>query len=346
MAQSFFLRLKRAARRVLKGDSRQSERGEIPAITPEEIAEIRQFFPRQKFFIFGHARSGTTLLARLMRVHPDVHCNYQGHFFTRAPLLQSLVDRPEIESWLVRRSNRWNHGHDLSPVILRAAADYIMEREALTAGKSIVGDKSPNSLLDGEAVRLMYKVYPDARLIFIVRDGRDTAVSHRFQAFIDSPQHLSPEDLQIRNDFTHDPAPFMDGRRSIFTEKGLRSAAEGWVHNLQDTDQQARQIYADQYHCLQYEDLLREPLDSMLRVWEFLGADISLVELPEAVDREMSLNPDADWQQEKAGDTISPLKKGKQGSWRDLFTERDRRLFKSLAGQALIDWGYEKDLNW
>ena len=33
----------------------------IPAISPQEIDEVRQFFPLDKFFIFGHARSGTTL---------------------------------------------------------------------------------------------------------------------------------------------------------------------------------------------------------------------------------------------------------------------------------------------
>ena len=107
---------------------------EVPAISPDEIAEAREFFPLDKFFIFGHARSGTTLLTRLIRLHPEVHCNYQGHFFTRQPTLEGLVNRAEIEDWFTRRSNRWNHGHDLSPVVLRAVSDYIMEREARPLG--------------------------------------------------------------------------------------------------------------------------------------------------------------------------------------------------------------------
>ncbi|MGB2910237.1 MAG: sulfotransferase, partial [Anaerolineales bacterium] len=86
---------------------------DVPAISPEEVAEAKEFFPLEKFFIFGHARSGTTLLTRLIRLHPEVHCNYQGHFFTRPPLLESLVADPEIKAWLTRRSNRWNHGKDL-----------------------------------------------------------------------------------------------------------------------------------------------------------------------------------------------------------------------------------------
>lgn len=346
MPQHLFTRIKRSARILIKGDGIADKRGEIPAISSEEVAEIRQFFPRTKFFIFGHARSGTTLLARLIRVHPDVHCNYQAHFFTRSPLLQSLVDRPEIESWLVRRSNRWNHGKDLSPLVLRAAADFILEREALQQNKTIVGDKSPNSLLDGQAVQLMYKVYPDAKLIFIVRDGRDTAVSHRFQAFIDSPQHLTADDLQIRAAFAKNSDVFINGSRSIFTEQGIRTAAESWIHNLNETKVEGIRLYNDEFLTLRYEDLLSQPFKEMQRIWAFLGADPSITELSEFVANEMRENPDADWQQEKASEIASPLQKGKHGSWQEFFTSQDRRIFKNIAGQTLIDWGYEKDLDW
>src|SRR6476469_5891846 len=155
-------RFKSAARILLKGDAKKKQRNPVPAITAEEVAEIKQFFPRQKFFIFGHARSGTTLLMRLLRLHSEVHCNYQAHFFTCQPLLKSLVNTPESEEWLTRKSNHWNQGRDLSPLVLRAAADFILEREAAKEGKMIVGDKSPSSTIHGQAVCDMNAVYPDA----------------------------------------------------------------------------------------------------------------------------------------------------------------------------------------
>lgn len=346
MVNKLINRLKLAASVLASGNATPSSRGEIPAISPEEVSEARIFFPRDKFFIFGHARSGTTLLTRLVRLHPQVHCNYQAHFFSRTPLLESLVKDPEIESWLGRRSNRWNRGRDLSPVVLRAAADFILEREAHQLGKSIVGDKSPNSLLDGEAVRLMHKVYPDAKLVFIVRDGRDTAVSHRFQAFIDAAQHLSSQDLEIREQFAADPTPFLEGSRSIFTPKGIQTAAESWVKNVNETDTMGKTLYSDQYLSLHYEHLLRDPHAQMKRIWDFLGADTSDPALQDIISTELQQNPDADWQQQKAGNIVAPLQKGKQGSWRELFTARDRQIFKSVAGQTLIDWKYEKSLDW
>ncbi len=342
MAPEILNRMKLAARVLARGDNTGAARREsIPAITPEEVDQARQFFPLEKFFIFGHARSGTTLLTRLVRLHPEVHCNYQAHFFTRPPLLNALVSDPEVGAWLGRRSNRWNQGSDLSALVLRAAADIILEREARQVDKRIVGDKSPNSLMDGDAVRLMQAVYPDARLVFIVRDGRDAAVSHRFQSFIDAAHHLSNEDLRIRDEFSRQPELFMNGERSIFTEKGIRRAAEGWVHNVVETDRAGRALYPGKYWSLRYEDLLKQAWEEMRRLWNFLGADENASGLREALDAEMGRNPDADWQQIKASEIAQPLQKGKHGSWRELFTRRDRQIFHEAAADTLQAWGYD-----
>ena len=201
MLLSLIRRIRLAYTVLTKGALPVQDRKSIPTISPKDIMDAREFFPLDKFFVFGHARSGTTLLTRLVRLHPQVHCNYQGHFFTRKPTIEALVNSAEIEAWLTRRSNRWNQGRDLSPLVMRVVVDFIMEREAKSLNVRIVGDKSPNSLLDGEAVERLHHVYPDGRLIFIVRDGRDAAISHPFQTFIAAPQHLSNSDRRIRTDF-------------------------------------------------------------------------------------------------------------------------------------------------
>jgi len=349
MTLSWLNRVKLASRILIKGtdpSKRDTQLINIPPITSEEVAEANAFFPRGKFFIYGHARSGTTLLTRLVRLHPEVHCNYQAHFFTRLPLLQALVIDPEVRTWLVRRSNRWNHGRDLSPVVLRATADFIMERDARQVNKRIVGDKSPNSLLNGQAVILLHNIYPDAHLIFIVRDGRDAVVSHRFQQFIDVTQHLTKTDWRIRQEYIANSELFLKGERSLFTEKGIRQAAEGWVKNVTETDQMGRQLFTRCYLSLRYEDMVKDPQNEIKRIWEFIGADISDPALDGIIAAEMQQNPDADWQHEKASEIVAPLQKGKQGSWRTMFTSRDREVFKQIAGEMLIKWGYEVGLGW
>jgi len=339
-------RIRSAARILLKGDPKKNQRNPIPAITPEEVAEIKQFFPREKFFIFGHARSGTTLLMRLVRLHPEVYCNYQAHFLTRQPLLKSLVNTPEAEEWLARKSNRWNQERDLSPLLLRAAADFILERDAARAGKLIVGDKSPSSTIHGQAVRDMHAVYPDAKLVYIVRDGRDVLISERFRNFVEESKFLVSEDKRILADLQVDPASFTEGRRSIFTGTFIRRVAKGWAANLTETEDEGRRLFSDHYFGMRYEDLLAVPFDEMSRLWNFLGVKKIDGSLGEKIKTEMESNPDEEWQAKRNEGIASFLPKGQAGNWSRLFTEKDKSIFKEVAGEMLVKWGYEQDLNW
>ena len=340
-----FSRFKTASRILLRGEPKKKKRNPISVITADEVTEIKQFFPREKFFIFGHARSGTTLLMRLVRLHAEVHCNYQAHFFTRQPLLKSLVDTPEAEEWLKRKSNRWNQGGDLSPLVLRAAADFIMERDAAKEGKRIVGDKSPSSTIHGQAVRDLHAVYPDARLVYIVRDGRDVLISERFRNLVEESKFLKAEDKRIIEELRKDQAQFTNGTRSIFTENVIRRVANGWVKNIQETEEEGRRLFGENYFSLRYEDLLAQPFDAMQKLWNFLGvqADRSL---EKSITDEMSSNPDEEWQVKRNEDIASFLPKGQAGNWQRLFTARDKSLFKEAAGEMLIQWNYEKDLSW
>ncbi|MBI2330735.1 MAG: sulfotransferase [Chloroflexi bacterium] len=343
---SIFSRFRSAARILLKGEPKKKSRNPVPAITTEELAEIKQFFPREKFFILGHARSGTTLLMRLLRLHEEVHANYQAHFFTRMPMLKSLVDTPEVEEWLTRKSNRWNQGRDLSPLILRAAADFIMERDAAREGKHIVGDKSPSSTIHGQVVRDTHLLYPDAKLIYIVRDGRDVLISERFRNFVEESKFLTSEDKRIIADLKVDSAPFSDGRRSIFTETSIRNIAKRWADDLSEIDSEGKRLYDGKYISLRYEDMLAQPFAEIARLWNFLGVKKVNKALEKQLVDEMSSNPDEEWQAKRNEDIASFLPKGQAGNWRRLFTEKDKALFKEIAGDILVRWGYEKDNNW
>jgi hypothetical protein len=60
--------------------------------------------------------------------------------------------------------------------------------------------------------------------------------------------------------------------------------------------------------------------------------------------KEMTENPDADWQQEKASQIAQVLQKGKQGTWQEVFTPRDRQVFHYIAGETLAAYGYDPTL--
>lgn len=339
-------RIKSALRILLNGEQKKKTRNPIPSITKEEIAEIKQFFPREKFFILGHARSGTTLLMRLARLHNEVHCNYQAHFFTRKPLLKSLVNSPEAEEWLTRKSNRWNHAKDLSPLILRASADFIMERDAIKAKKNIVGDKSPSSNIHGQAVRDMHSIYPDAKIIYIVRDGRDVLISERFRNFVEESKFLTKEDQRIISDLKTDSAAFTSGSKSIFTEAFIRNIAKRWADDVNEIDSESKRLYNKNYFSLRYEDLLENPFDELSKLWEFLNVKKIDKSLSKKITAEMKSNPDEAWQAERNEGIASFLPKGQAGNWNRLFTEKDKSLFKDIAGDVLVKWDYENNLNW
>lgn len=339
-------RIKSAARILLKGKSQKKNRNPIPLITKEEIAEIKQFFPREKFFILGHARSGTTLLMRLLRLHSEVHCNYQAHFFTRRPLLKSLVDSSEIEEWLTRKSNRWNQNKDLSALVLRATADFILERGAIKENKNIVGDKSPSSNIHAQAVRDMHTIYPDAKLIYIIRDGRDVLISERFRNFVEESKFLTQEDQRIISNLKTDSATFESGSKSIFTEAFIRNIAKRWADDVNEIDSEAKKLYKKNYLAIRYEDLLASPFDEMSKLWKFLGTKKIDKSLAKKINAEMKSNPDGQWQSERNEGIASFLPKGQAGNWNHLFTEKDKSLFKKIAGDVLVKWKYEESVDW
>ncbi len=339
-------RSRAALRILLMGDRQNRPRHRMPVISEEEIAEIKQFFPRDKFFIFGHARSGTTLLMRLLRLHPEVHCNYQAHFFTRKPLLKSLVNTPEAEEWLTRKSNRWNRGRDLSPLVLRAAADFIMERDAVRAGKRIVGDKSPTSNIHGQSVRDLHDVYPDAKLIYIVRDGRDVLISERFRNFVEESKYLSAEDRRILSGLREDRSRFTSDGRSIFTEAFMGRVVRGWVQNLGEVEGEGKRLFEGKFHSLRYEDILTNPYKELVQLWNFLEVENIDRSLEISIKEEMVANPDEEWQSRRNGDIASFLPKGQSGNWQKLFTDRDKVFFKAIGGEMLIKWKYENDIQW
>jgi hypothetical protein len=337
-------RLRRAASILLGGERNSSVRSPIPPLSEAELAEAKIFFPMAKYFIMGHSRSGTTLLARLIRLHPQVHCNWQAHFFTQPPFLTSLVSTVEIEGRLAHRSNLWNHGRDLSPVALRAVSDFILERDARRHGKQIVGDKSPTSTVHGDSIRRMHAVYPDASVIYILRDGRDVLVSERFRNLLEE-RELTAEDRRIRQSLRGDPGRLLDGTLSIFTRAFICDYARRWADDLKEVPTEGSRLYGNRFISLRYEDLLQRCFEEMRRLWEFLGIVVA-EKLADVVEAERSANPDVIWQEQRDSHMAPALPKGQPGIWRHLFRENDRKLFKEIAGDMLVKWGYETDLDW
>jgi len=192
----------------------------------------------------------------------------------------------------------------------------------------------------------MHAIYPDAKLVYIVRDGRDVLVSERFRNFVEESKFLTSEDKHIIEELRKEHSQFMNGSRSIFTEAFIRRVAIGWVENLQEIEEEGKRLFGENYFALRYEDLLENPFEELTRLWKFLGVKKSDKSLAKQIKAEMESNPDEEWQAKRNEGIASLLPKGHAGNWEHLFTAKDKSIFHEIAGETLVKWKYENNSNW
>ncbi|CAN5655807.1 hypothetical protein BH18CHL1_BH18CHL1_09620 [soil metagenome] len=149
--------------------------------------------PPAPIFIVGLPRSGTTLLAAMLARHPAIDCGPETFFFARLPqdparlvdatrwpgeavdYLCSLRLRDAPVHRLFGRS-RADIERDLSarPPSLAAILEALTAARASAAGKSRWAEKTPRHLAHLDLIR---RTFPDAAVVRLVRDPRDTALS-------------------------------------------------------------------------------------------------------------------------------------------------------------------------
>jgi hypothetical protein len=100
----------RMVRWVLRGRVRLGDGSALEAIAPEDLEAIRRRFPRRKFFIFGHPRSGTTLLARLIRSIPTSTATGRPSSSALAARFRTSQPRPSITGCAIRATASFRSG--------------------------------------------------------------------------------------------------------------------------------------------------------------------------------------------------------------------------------------------
>jgi len=145
---------------------------------------------KQNLFILGSPRSGTTFLASLLRpteygspfetqfiLKYHHKLNSYGDFtqlsnLTR--LINDISNERAIAQWKIKfnpEAIKSNLGDNFSYTEL---VDYICIELMKKKGKSMWGDKTPHYILK---LKQLVNLYPNAKYLYIVRDGRDVALS-------------------------------------------------------------------------------------------------------------------------------------------------------------------------
>jgi len=174
------------------------------------------------------------------------------------------------------------------------------------------------------------RVLREAEVPYLImyRDLRDVAVSHVFyvQRTPWHPEHPDYEGLPIEDGLRH----FGNTLLPEFVE---------WIR-LWYTNRDP-----DSSLVVCYEDLLADTVATFRNVARLfdLPDDPDTIQSIVEAHRFENLSGGRD-RGENADDSF--FRKGVSGDWQNHFTPELKTLYKDIAGQALIDFGYESDLDW
>jgi hypothetical protein len=364
-------RLQQVQRLALEARQRTVEGKQEAAGLRTELAQARTarhlpgFFSGNMpvFFVVGRARSGTTWLRSTLNAHPEILCRGEGRFFERSfkrkdiedsrlksitpnSLYGAIFESRDLRAWIDR--SVWSTGKDTNDHLndlTRLAIEHFFAEQLAKTGKRIVGDKTP--FVSAEVMEEISAVYPDAKVVHIIRDGRDVAVSmiHHMWNYAKSEgglYDLEAEELEKRDAYrTGSLAPPAE---SLFTKGRLARIASDWSTQVDRAMEAGSALLGDNYAEVRYEELLERPVEEVQRLLRFLGAD-STEEVASSCVEKTGFERRSDRKRGQE-DSASRSRKGVAGDWRNAFTEEDKRVFKEVAGELLIKLGYEEGYTW
>jgi sulfotransferase family protein len=312
------------------------------------------------FFLIGRARSGTTWLRSVLNFHPEIMCWGEGRFFERSfergdfeglrskNMPSSSLYRAILQSRLLRAwidESVWARGKETDEHLVgltRLAVDYFLTGQLSKTNKRIVGDKTP--FVSAEIVEEISTIYPEARVIHIIRDGRDVAVSLMHHMWNNAKNEggvydLEPEELEKR--YAYRAGTLVPPADSLFTKERLIRIATDWRAEVGKATEEGPALLGSNYTEVRYEDLLERPVEEIRRLIEFLGAADSSEEVARRCTEKAGFERHTSRKRGQE-DSSSRYRKGVAGDWRNVFTEEDQRTFMEFAGDMLVELGYEK----
>ena len=268
-------------------------------------------------FIIGTQRSGTTLLRLILNAHSKIAIPEEARFLM--PLLNTTYLSKDIKgdelksliNYLAANDQfkLWNY--DSQPYLswlsqkeqisLRELIDSMFMSYCRSEGKLMWGDKS----LFFRTIGILTELFPDARFIHIVRDGRDV---------FDSWRKMDP------------------------SKNNAAVMALDWRYKLYKIEKSFSAMPKGNQFTLRYEDLLEAPESTIQEICNFLGIvyEPGMLEFHKTSHNYIG--------EHHSNLIFNAINKSNSAKWRKNLTRHEALSFNLLAGAYLNKYQYEPAL--
>lgn len=262
---------------------------------------------RAPVFVIGSARSGTSILSRLIRDYLRISFGTESQFIIRfhkrlhhygdlhrtqnlKKLLSDIGQERCFKRW-----KKFGYRFDFDRIFARiedssyaGLLDAIFRDLAVHNGMERWGDKTPEYIYDLDT---LYRLFPRGKFVHIVRDGRDVALST----------------FKIH-----------------FGAKNIGMAALEWQKQMESVFRFKEQVAPEQFLEIRYEDFLEAPVETFAKLMQYL----------EIKDPEGSLRTRIE--KELPGE----LMRGNYFKWKAELSKRDQLIFEKVNFRYLQHYRY------
>jgi hypothetical protein len=276
-------------------------------------------------FVVGAARSGTTLLQRMLDAHPQLAVVNETYWVPRKflerngltregvvtpALLPKLLASPKFSHMGVTEEDLVGLLSEFESVRYDRFVARIFDLYAARRGKQFAGDKTPGYV---RRIWLVHPLWPRARFVHIVRDPRDVCLSML---------HWSNGERTAGQDGTWDTDPAI-------------STALYWRYSVAVGREDAGAFLGPSlYHEVRYEDLVSSPERELERICTFLCLPYAeeMTRFYEGRTRpKPGRSSKAQWLPPTAG----------LRDWRTQLPTTDVERIEAAAGDLIRSFGYE-----
>lgn len=254
-------------------------------------------------FIIGSPRSGTTILGKCIGEINSISYHFEPAI---TKYFSNHIYNNQIPHWYAKLIYRITY-----KILLKIHLD----------GDLTFAEKTPrNSFL----IPFLNSVFPDAKFIHIIRDGRDAALSHSKKPWLRADSVNS--DLKEPGGFKYGPYPRYWVEKSRYKEfeatTDIHRCIWAWKRHVESALEATKNFGETKLLVINYSDLVQDSYKEGIKILDFLDVK----------------NHDSEENFMKA---VSKIHDKSIGKWRSEISEKDLDLVELEAGELLYQLGFK-----